>query len=190
MLVHVAEEIDDRRTPPIGVPGSRVELLLLTVEDQRLLAFGDVQQENRHVSRALLVAANEHSTAIVGHRTDLVLDIVAMGHCARPATATRRQRIDLPLLRPQVVELEHDPAGRPAVVADRLLIPGRQLAREATLHGRAPEVELARAVVNVADLAAVGREGKVVEEVGPAEREELVEGRARGTLHPEAETTA
>src|ERR1700687_6351473 len=46
VLVHVAEEIDDRRTPPIGVPAGRVEVLAHTVEDKRLLAFGDVQQEN------------------------------------------------------------------------------------------------------------------------------------------------
>jgi len=55
---------------------------------------------------------------------------------------------------------------------------------------------LEHVVVYIADVAAVGREGEVVEEVGPAEGEELLEARGCGCprchaipayLHPDQE---
>src|SRR6202049_5219966 len=82
--VGVAEEVDDCGAPAVGMPGRWVEQLLLTVEHKPWLALHYVQPVEGHGGGALLVATEEHAASVVGDGTDLVLDVVARGHGARP----------------------------------------------------------------------------------------------------------
>ena len=121
-LVGGADHLDNRGAETVGVPGGGVELPSLLLEYQPVLALGNIQDVDRHVGRALLVAVEEHSDSVVGDRADLVLDVLAIGDRARPPQAIGGQDVELPLLRAQVVELEHDAARRPAVVPDGVLV--------------------------------------------------------------------
>ena len=179
-LIGVPADIGDGGLAAVRMPGAGVELASFPVEHEPVPAGRDVQQVDGHIGRPLLIGVEEHPAPVVGDRPDLVLDVLTLGDRARPADASWREDVELPLLGAKVVELEHDAARGPAVVSNGILVAAGQLAGDAPIDRRCPEVEKARAVVHVADLTAVGREGEIVEEVGAPEGEELLEARGRG----------